>query len=281
MKRWLQATCLALAATASSACGSYNDGVVAVTATFGKSIDSTGMCNGPMNTMGMQCGAPTMTPLVYEGIYDVGIAVARDADYILTPLVVNRPMSRSVGGIDLNAVFLSGIDIELVPTASSKAVSAGIPAVVRQRSIPIGGPLLNSNCQFYFPDYLAVIDRAIAKSVVDAQVLTAGRPELGASPQIVTVRLRYRYTQSGVQGVSNWLEFPVQFCLYCLALDPATNKRAIIPPDKTELPMCPVPAAGNSLTFPDACANGLAQDQEMFCCQKDRKVFCGKDIPTM
>lgn len=284
MNRWLSAA-FALAAGATGAgCGAANDQVIAIVGATVFNPDSAGKCVDPtaMPMMGMNCSLNITTPVISYGVYDVGIASTNGEDFNLLPVVTNRAMMRQVAQIDLNTVFLVAYDVELALNPKL-AVSAAIPSSVLKRTVPIASPLLGTNCTTYLYTKVPVIDHGVAQAVFEAGVLNPGPRTFEVPPQVVTVRLRYRYNQSGVLGVSNWFEFPVEFCQWCLALDANDPRLPAFKTDKMDLATCPPPPSPPAMpvSFGDPCANGLAQDSKSVCCKKDRSYFCGSRIPTM
>lgn len=293
LSRLLPAAFALAAAVLGTGCGAANDQVIAVVGALDIVGDTTGMCKDPLAMMaaGAACALPAMTAFNDSAIYDVGIAAATDSDLKLIPVITNRAMTRMVAGLDLNTIYLVAYDIELVLNPKL-AVSAAIPATALKRTIPIASPLLGPMCITYLYKELSLIDRGVAKTILEAGVLNPGPLSFDVPPQVVTARLRFRYNQSGVLGVGNWFEYPVEFCQWCLALDPANPTAYAFKSDGNgggDLVSCPPPVMPPAIPVPfgQPCSVGRAQAsgndkrQKTPCCKKDRSYFCGEDIPFM
>lgn len=261
---------------AGSGCGALNDQSMAVFGAHTKSYDETSMkCTLKLPPPGMM-SVGMLPDVVFTagGTFDVGVAAALGVGFNMRILAGNKTATRMSSGsspVELNNIFMTGLEYEYV-AAASDPLSVFFRGTLAKRTENFGGPQLPPGG--FLSMQIAAIDPITTKQLESAMVLPQGiDPETPLSELII--RIRARGNSGGVAVFSNWFEFPVRVCSWCLGFNPAEPGTSAIKSGK----VVPCPAEGPAFEYP--CSNGPAQDGPVACCAKGNTVVCGPGVPSM
>jgi hypothetical protein len=202
-----------------------------------------------------QCVAsPSITTDIARGLLDVGLVSTFNQGYVAVPVIQNNLPSSTQGaatGIEMNAVQVSGFDVQLEPqpplTLPANKASYYVPAAGGR--VPPGGT-----------QQIAVGVEIVPASI--ATVLATNMPMSGTSAPLLLVRMRAVGSRSESTIVGDWVVYPIDLCTNCLNVDHGP----------CPLPATPAPRGG---CFPQ-------QDQVSDCCTPvNGPKLCGAAAPTM
>lgn len=238
----------------------------------------------------MSCSTPqsmtlSMIPALTRGTYDLGVAnlVGTDPSYVMYPLIINQlPKRAGTGGIELNNINFSGYEIQLILDPNSGIASLfppGSPTLNRTIQV-FGGPVSSGGGQI-----VAGVSAIDATSFVlpilkaDSKIKDPNKRHLKINEtQTVIVHMRGLSTLHGSTVPTQWIDYPVGICLFCL-------------PDKAGAPGVPAfdptaalgvgecPEGGvDPMTVRNTCYPW--QDGNASCCVSNGILLCGKDVPA-
>jgi hypothetical protein len=203
---------------------------------------------------------PAVTVSVSRGVLDVGLltASATFSGYQAFGVVSNNiPLRTMTGGVEKDAIFLTGADVQLVAQAPLV-----LPSGQSQFFVPVAAQRLAPNSNGVGEGVLTVeaIPRQIAAQLA-AVVPTGADP----TTSLVLARMRPVGQRAGSDITGNWVEFPIEICKYCLA------------PPPQACPAMPIPKT--QVLLGDVC--NPVQDAAVTCCTQGGAVLCGAQVPSM
>jgi hypothetical protein len=203
----------------------------------------------------MNCGVPTSATTVSEpsGILDVGVAAALNEGYFVYPLVRNDLIDRSnpMAGIEPHdSILVTGADVQLEGLATS------LPASQQMYSLSAFGGTID-------PGGTTGVSVEVIQPQVAAQ-LAALVTGMEPQPPTVTAHFRITGTRAGGDIQSDWVDFPISLCRWCLT--------------GAQPGACPAMPPSASSVKQGAC--NPAQDLQVSCCTSGSQLLCGPSYPT-
>ncbi|MCS6915319.1 MAG: hypothetical protein RMK29_18980 [Myxococcales bacterium] len=271
--QWLPAALLALALGAAGCV--ENDQSIVIVGNF--SLD--GNCEAPI-------AGGRIRP---RGRLDIGLAANLNRGYYMVPRVQNLlPMSAGMvmggmmGGqgmtpVEMNHVWLVGFEVDILPDPGqpiTEHLVPGVPGLTRLNIPYAGGQITAMGGSTTGP--VEVINPNAAALLLNSRAVRGGPSTLAEPYQTLTVRIRARTLRGGGIIFSNWLEFPIEICAFCLPTRPDQPGVSAYNPGSGSLFECP-DAPVPQETLLSTCLP--QQDEVVSCCLKDRSIVCGKQIP--
>lgn len=207
------------------------------------------------------CNAdPANTMIRSQGLLDVGIvnggASQGQRGYFVAPVVRNDLPERMItGGIELDAITLTGFDVELHPDPT---IAAAIPATQSRFYVPVGAVRIGAGGVGMASVFAEVIPAQVARLM--AASVTPGN---ATNSPLVLVHMRAVAEHAGSVITSAFVDYPVRICNFCLT-----------PPPQP----CPAGGFPMSAVLATACIPG--QDDAVTCCTDAGSLLCGKAVPT-
>jgi hypothetical protein len=194
-----------------------------------------------------------------SGLLDVGMATigatAGVGGFIAAPVVRNNmPLRAAMGQIDLDAITVTGFDVELsVPGTLASAISQpNFFVEVASGRIDAGGTAVHAFFDELIPSAMA---RQLAGVV---PVGTTNLPVIIAHTRPVAERV------DGSTFNGGWSDFPITICNFCLTGGPPQA--------------CPSGGFTSSQVLPGGCF--MQQDDSETCCiDTTNRLVCGKQVP--
>jgi hypothetical protein len=206
---------------------------------------------------GANCTATPQSMFINpSGILDVGIVAAGTArGYVAFPDVKNNlPETTTVGQVEKNAIDVTGLNVELQPSAD---IAAAVPSALRKFSIQTAAGRLAPGGEVTFN--AEIVPRPVA--LLLANVLQPGAT--APSFPTVTVKMAPIGTRSGDDIVGASISMPIQVCKFCLTQAPAA---------------CPPTGFKAGTVAFGGCFE--AQDTPITCCTTTQNVLlCGHEVP--
>jgi hypothetical protein len=208
------------------------------------------------------CGASattTVTAIQSFGTFDV--ALQSDANsatgYVLVPVVVNHLLERSTGvNAEMDAIDVTGFDIELQPAPEDTALSSALLPNLRKYFIPLNGGRIKPGGDSSVAIPVEVIPVNVAK------VMNQGLMGQGPSRPLI-IHMRPTGIHAGLQIVGGFTNFPVTICRHCLGTPDAT---------------CPAAGYQANTINKDGCFPWA--DFPATCCFQGTTLLCGTQVPV-
>jgi hypothetical protein len=199
--------------------------------------------------------SPSNQFLISKGVLDVGLVSSLGTGgYIAFPEIQNNlPSGTGTNSVELNAITVTGLDVELIPSA---AIEGALPTQVRRFHLDAAGGRLT-------PGSSVVVSAEVLPRQI-ADMLAGGIAAMATTFPIITARVKPIGIRSGDTVIGAAVGLPIELCRFCLT--------QVVSP-------CPPTGFDSSSVNTGGCVP--QQDSGITCCVSSQTLLCGSAVPMM
>jgi hypothetical protein len=204
---------------------------------------------------------PQTNEFVGGALLDVGIVesgfLSGARGLVVVPIIQNNLVKRSTAmTVEMDAVFVTGFDVEIKIDPRDPALAAAIPLDQLKFFYPTAGGRIAPGDKLSLP--AEVLGANLANKI--SMSLPVGRRPVAPA---ITIRMRAVGTRAGLKLNGGWVNFPVDVCKFCLS----------------SVEACPATGIPEKSILTGGCYPWM--DQSVTCCMQNGSLLCGENVPVM